>query len=142
MTEEIWRDIKNYEGRYQVSDQGRVKSLERTFIDKNGRKQIIKERVLRPGISRGGYLRVRLYAYGKSKTLSVHRLVCETFHKNPDNKSQVNHINEIKTDNRACNLEWSTACENINFGTRSERVAKALSKKIGQYALDGQLVKI
>ena len=101
MSKEVWRDIEGYEGLYQVSDQGRVKSLERK--DCLGR--IVKERILRPVPASNGYLVVTLYAGGKRKTLKVHRLVCQAFHKNPNNKSDVNHINEDKTDNRACNLE-------------------------------------
>ena len=145
MSEE-WRDVVDYEGRYQVSSLGRVKSLERTIIKKDGRKHTVKERILKPGMGRCGYLSVVLCAGGKPKTLNVHRLVCEAFHENTDNKPQVNHINEIKTDNRACNLEWTTARENSNFGTRNERmakgIAKALSKPLGQYTRDGELVKI
>ena len=134
MTKEIWRDIEGYEGLYQVSDQGRVKSLER-----KGRR---KERVLKPGLDKDGYLFVNLWAGGKQKNHKVHRLVCQAFHENPGNKPQVNHINEIKTDNRASNLEWCTYAENNNHGTRNERVAKAQSRPVAQYAQDGELIKI
>ena len=138
MTEEVWRDVKGYEGLYQVSNMGRVKSLGRK--DRFGR--VIKERILEPAVTHNGYLRVGLHVDGKRKMLRVHRLVCEAFHENPDNKSEVNHVNENKTDNRACNLEWSTRTENCNHGSRNERVAKALSKPIGQFSLDGKLIKV
>lgn len=134
MKNEEWRDVVGYEGLYQVSDQGRVKSLKR-----KGRKS---ERILKPAVTHDGYLRVNLYSGCKPKTLKVHRLVCQAFHKNPNNNPEVNHINENKTDNRACNLEWCTCKQNINHGSRNERVAKALGKPIGQYKLDGQLIKI
>lgn len=134
MTKEVWRDIEGYEGLYQVSDQGRVKSL--------GHKWRKSERILKPVVRQDGYQVVNLYAGGKPKTFKVHRLVCQAFHENPDNKPQVNHINEIKTDNRASNLEWATARENSNFGTRTERLGKAQSKPVGQYTRDGALVKI
>ena len=135
MKNEEWRDVVGYEGRYQVSSMGRVKSFKWN-----------KERILKPSMDKDGYLLVTLCAGGKPKTLKVHRLVCEAFHENLENRPEVNHINEDKTDNRACNLEWSTAKENCNHGTRNERmakgIAKALSKQVGQYTLDGELVKI
>ena len=138
MKNEEWRDVVGYEGRYQVSSMGRVKSLERK--DCLGR--TVKERILKPGVVGSGYLMISLCTGGKQKMFSVHRLVCQAFHENPDNKSDVNHINEDKTDNRACNLEWSTRKENINHGTHNERMAKTQSKPVGQYTLDGELVKI
>ena len=127
MTNEEWRDVVGYEGRYQVSSMGRVKSFKWN-----------KERFLKPSMDKDGYLLVTLCAGGKPKTLKVHRLVCEAFHENPDNKPQVNHINEDKTDNRACNLEWCTCKQNVNHGSRNERV----SKPVGQYSLDGKLIKL
>ena len=137
MNKEIWRDITGYEGYYQVSSEGRVKSLER----KNNYGRTVKERILKPAFDGWGYLVVTLCAGGKRKNLMVHRLVCEAFNDNRDEKPEVNHINEIKTDNRACNLEWCTRRENLNHGTRSERSAKTLSKPICQYTLDEKIVK-
>ena len=139
---EIWKNIKGYEGLYQVSDQGRVKSLERIIIKKDGRKFTVKERVLKPGVTKDGYLIVALHAGDKQKTLTVHRLVCTAFHENLENKPCVNHINENKTDNRASNLEWCTYKENNNHGTRVARVTKTRSKPVGQYTLDSELVKV
>ena len=144
---EVWKDIKGYEGLYQVSNLGRVKSLERIIIKKNGKKQTIRERILKPKTEWNGYLRITLAnGSGKKKSFFVHRIVCEAFHENPEDKPCVNHIDENKTNNVASNLEWCTVTENINHGTRNARVgeavAKALSKPVGQYTLDGKLIKI
>ena len=142
MKNEEWRDVVGYEGRYQVSSMGRVKSLARVVIRNNGQKLPIKERVLKPMTDRYGYLIVCLCAGGKQKMFKVHRLVCQAFHKNPENKLCVNHIDENKTNNAASNLEWSTYEENNNHGTHNERVAKARSKPVGQYTRYGDLVKV
>lgn len=145
MSEE-WRDIEGYEGLYQVSDQGRVKSLERKVRHGRGIELTIKERILKPNVTYKNYLQVGLCTGGKQKMHKVHRLVCQAFHENPDNKPQVNHINEDKADNRASNLEWCTMRENLNHGTRNIRAGKAISKAnskpLGQYTRDGDLVKI
>lgn len=146
MKNEEWRDVKGYKGRYQVSSMGRVKRLARTYIGKGGGEYPIKERVLKPCDDGRGYLFVGLRNGGKRKKHKVHRLVCQAFHENPENKPCVNHIDENTTNNQASNLEWCTVKENNNYGTRNKRagegVAKALSKPIGQYTLDGELIKI
>ena len=140
--EEIWKPVVGYEGLYQVSSEGRVKSLERK-VPKGYGERTVKERILKLRIGRDGYLKIGLYgSTGKQKWFQVHRLVGEAFIQNPDEKPQINHINEIKTDNRACNLEWCTCKENINHGTHNERSGKTRSKPVGQYTLDGELVKI
>ena len=141
--EEIWLDIAGYEGLYQISNLGRVKSLERTFVDKIGRERTFRGRILKPKTERSGYLQVSLCnGSGKKKSFLVHRLVCETFHENPENKPCVNHIDENRTNNAASNLEWCTYAENNNHGTRPTSVAKALGKPVGQYTRDGKLIKV
>lgn len=145
--EEIWKDIEGYEGLYQVSNKGRVKSLERDIIRKNGRKYHVKERILKDAPEGHGYFQVCLYdAKGRNKRLRVHRLVAETFIPNPEDKTQVNHKDEDKTNNHVDNLEWMTCKENNNYGTRTERagkaIAKALGKPVAQYSKDEVLIKV
>ena len=118
---EIW-DIEGYEGLYQVSNLGRVKSL--------NYKCTKEEKILKPKVCKKGYLMVGLYKEGKRRYYLVHRLVAETFIDNPEDKPQVNHKDEDKTNNKVENLEWVTSKENNNYGTRTEKVAKSLSKPI------------
>ena len=140
---ETWKDVKGYEGLYQVSDKGRVKSLERISIMKNGSKRLIRERILKPRPTKDGYVQVYLCnGRGEKKNSFIHRLVCEAFHKNPMNEPCVNHIDENKTNNTANNLEWCTYAENNRHGTHSARVAKTQGKPVGQYTTDGKLVKV
>lgn len=142
-TEEIWKDIKGYEGIYQVSNKGRVKSLERDIICKNGVKRHYKERIMKGSLDMDGYLYVGLgNNKGERKFLWIHRIVATTFIPNLDNKPQVNHKDEVKTNNFVENLEWMTCKENVNYGTHNERMAKALSKSVAQYTRDGELVKV
>lgn len=115
---EIWKDIVGFEGIYQVSNLGRVKSLGN---DKNR-----KEKILKGSKDRVGYLFIRLNKEGKVKTFKVHRLVAQAFIPNTDNSLQVNHINEIKDDNRVENLEWCDCKYNINYGSRTEKTQKPI----------------
>lgn len=108
---EEWKDISGYEGRYQISNMGRVKSLPR--IIKNGIGECHKKgRILKPQKAVKGYIRVTLCNEEYCKPFKIHRLVAEHFIPNPENKPQVNHINGDKTDNRVDNLEWCTNGEN------------------------------
>ena len=109
--EEIWKDIKGYEGTYQVSTLGRVKSVGRILSYKNHQDREQKETVMNPYKSRD-YLGIVLYSCGKRKSFLVHRLVANAFIPNPDNKEEVNHKNGNKHDNRVENLEWVTHSEN------------------------------
>lgn len=137
---EIWKNIKGYEGCYQVSNMGRIKSLSRKVW--NGKTYFwTSERILRPGIDRDGYLLVNLSKNGKAKTEKVHRLVAKTFIPNPENKEAVNHIDEDPSNNKLENLEWATVSENNNHGWHNKRSSKSRSKAILQLSLDGEFLQ-
>lgn len=141
MSEEIWKPIKGYEGIYEVSSYGRVRSLDR-YIRKGNRPYCIKGRILKN--IKGAYCYVNLHNEdGTAKKYKVHRLVADVFVPNPCNLPQVNHKNENKMDNRAINLEWVTAQQNCNHGTRNQRMSEALKiqprcKEVEQLTLDYQ----
>ena len=127
--EEIWKDVVGYEGYYQVSNLGRVRSLDR--IASNGRK--IKGKILSTKVNTPPYYpRVSLSVNGKMKLVQVHRLVAQAFVYNPDpeHKTQVGHKDESRTNNRADNLEWVTPKENSNMPLHRERVSKANEGKV------------
>ena len=116
-----WRDIEGYEGLYQVNQIGQVRSLNYRMTGKTKR--------LKLGTDKGGYKVVRLCKNGKYKTFTVHRLVAQAFIPNPNNLPFINHMNEIKSDNRVENLEWCDITYNNNYGTRNERIANAMIGK-------------
>ena len=129
--QEIWKDIAGFEGLYQISSWGRVKSL------KNG-----KEKILRSGVDGGGYLYVVLYKDRKYKNYKVHRLVANAFIPNPDNLPVINHIDECKTNNFVGNLEWCSYSYNNSYNCAAKKRGEKLSKQVGQYSLDGELLKV
>lgn len=108
---EIWKDIKGYEGLYQVSSLGRVRSLDRLVVYKNGKKCLHKGKLLIGTDNGRGYLIVNLRKDGVRKSFLIHRLVAEAFIPNPDNKLTVDHMNRNRADNRMDNLRWATRLE-------------------------------
>ena len=129
METEIWKDIEGYEGHYQVSDKGRIKSV-----------KFGKEIFLKPGQCRG-YLHVGLSKNGEYKQYTVHRLVCQAFLPNSNNLPEINHKDEIKTNNNIENLEWCDHKYNINFGNRTQIQSEKCSKPVLQYTKTGKFVK-
>ena len=143
---EEWKDIPNFEGYYQASTMGRIRSVERTLVYKNGAVRHWPSKVLVPYLRKDGYYSVSLSKNGVRKSYRVHRLVAETFIPNPDNLPEVNHKNEIKTDNRVENLEWCTSEYNLNWATHNIRMVQTAKKNnkhgkpIIQFTLDGKYV--
>ena len=137
---EEWKDIKGYEGLYQVSNEGRVRSLNYNHTGTIKNLKLI--------IESGGYIIVGLVKNGKTTRKYVHRLVAESFIPNPNNYKCVNHKNEDKTLNTTENLEWCDHKYNDNYGTRNDRIRvfaknrKDQSKQVYQYSLNGELIAI
>lgn len=111
---EIWKDIPGYEGYYQASTFGRIRSLDRDRVDTLGRKFRVKGTIRKPATSKDGYLELDLNCDGHVKYFRVRRLVAITFIPNPENKPEVNHKDGNKKNNSALNLEWVTSLENIH----------------------------
>lgn len=142
---EKWKEIKGYEGYYEISDLGRVKSLARSWYSTskrgNPKKCGTPEKILKPADNGTGYMIVNLSKNGKTKMKLVHRLVAEAFIENANNYPQVNHKDEDKTNNNAENLEWVTCIENLRYGTRSKRESDTKCYIINQYDLQGNFIR-
>ena len=138
---EIWKDYKDYEGLYQASNLGRLRSLDTYRKGRNGSIRFCKGRILKPCTDKDGYLQVVLCKNNKQKTYKVHRLVAETFIPNTDNLPCINHRDECKTNNNVENLEWCDCKYNSNYGTRNKKVALKKKKPVLQYTIDGKFVR-
>lgn len=136
---EIWKPVENYEGIYEVSNLGRVRSLER-YVQNHGVLELRKGRILKPGISGNGYNYICLSKNGNRKWCGVHRLVAQAFIPNPNNLPVINHRNEVKTDNRIENLEWCTYKYNNEYSGNIEKWINSNKKKIIQLTKNGEFV--
>ena len=144
---EIWKDIKDYEDYYQISNLGNVRS--KTHIRKNGKDEkhicVSNGKILNPGKDSNGYSVVVFSKNGKTKSYRIHRLVAQTFIPNPNNYRCVNHKDENKQNNNLNNLEWCNHIYNNNYGTKKERLKlsqqKRVGKKVNQYDLKGNFIR-
>lgn len=140
--QEIWKDIPDYEGIYQVSNLGRVKSLERNVNIKSSSKKLfpVKEKILSQS-KNTPYCFVTLQKDKKGFRCSVHRLVAKTFIPNPQNLPFINHKDENKRNNNVENLEWCTQKYNANYGTSRERLSRQASIPIAKFSLSGDFIE-
>ena len=130
--EEIWKGlsgiVENGEN-YEISNFGRIRSIDRITTFKDGRKKFEKGKILKPCKNTKGYLQIKLYKNGKYKTNRIHRLVALAFIPNPNNLYEINHKDECKENNNVNNLEWCDTSYNANYGTRTKRSIKKLKEK-------------
>lgn len=140
---EAWKDVQGYEGLYQVSDQGRVRSLDRIVVDASGKRTHKRGCVLRPLVLRHGYHSVALWKDGKMKRPTVHRLVALAFVPNPDHLPEVNHRDGCKDNNAAVNLEWCTRRDNVRheFDTGLCRIGRLTDEQVRAIRADNRLLK-
>lgn len=124
--EELWKSVVGYEGLYEVSSEGRVKSLEREVATKGGFTRMIPNLILRPSPMPTGYVAVNLYRGGYRETKLIHRLVCEAFHGEPPEGFEVRHLNGVPYDNRSDNVIWGTPKENSADSKRHGVLVEAL----------------
>ena len=135
---EVWKAIPGFNGHYEASNQGRIKAVSRLITDSLGRSRTVKEKILSPFVLNSGYQGISI----QNKNYLVHRLVASAFIPNHEGKPQVNHKDENKLNNRIENLEWMTREENEHYGTAIQRRAEKQSRKVYQYTIDGQLMKV
>jgi hypothetical protein len=137
---EVWKDIDGYDGKYQVSNYGRIRS---TYAE-NKRRIVI----LKPMVQKNGYLYVALWKNNKKKNKLIHRLVASLFVDNPNCYTEVNHKDENKENNMANNLEWCAHKDNINYGTCKQKISESKinhpkhSKPTYQYTTNGELIRV
>ena len=133
---EIWKPIPSFEGYYEASSLGRVRSVDRVVKHKRCGTQFVRGNLMSLKKSRSGYLMCLIQKDGVRKNMTTHRLIAKTFIPNPKNKPQVNHKNGIKDDNRVENLEWCNRSENINHAYANNLMVKNFGSKNGSSKLN------
>ncbi len=139
--QEIWKDVPEYEGLYQVSNLGSVRSLTHTKRSSNGKTARANGKVIKP-LEQNGYLNIMLCKDGVRKRFRLHRLIASAFIPNPHNFPQVNHKDENKKNNNVENLEWCDSKYNNSYGTRLQRYSETMGIRVVQSTLDGDFVKL
>lgn len=142
---EIWRDVPNFEGLYQISNYGNIKSLDKYVNSgiKNNKKVKRKGRILKQ-YNKQGYLQISLTKNHKRYYFKTHRLVASAFIENPNNLPQVNHKDENALNNHVDNLEWCTAKYNCNYGSRNKNIRKNIrgkNIKVNQYDINNNFIR-
>lgn len=138
---EVFKDVVGWEGIYQVSNTGRVKSLDREVLHR-GHKRFVEGRILIPTTDKDGYQQVHLAKNGNRYLGRVHRLVAKAFIDNPKNLPIINHKDRNTSNNLVDNLEWCTYKYNSNYKDTQQRKARAREKKVYQYTKKGELVAV
>lgn len=138
MIQEIWEPISGYEGLYEVSNLGNVRSVDRVVISSRQVNRRLKGKLLSPSINNRGYQYVNLVKGGRSKSVTIHKLVALAFIPNPKDKPCIDHINAIRTDNRSENLRWCSHRENQNFPIAT---SKRKVTRVNMYTKKGEFVK-
>ena len=142
----MWVNIDGYDGRYQVSESGQVRSVDWVVINKRGIKQVFKGKMLKPTVNALGYYTVTLTKDGRGKPVLLHRIIAKAFIPNPLGYNEINHIDENKLNNSIGNLEWCTHLHNVRHGTAIERASlrkinnPATSNIVAQISNNGAIV--
>lgn len=140
---EEWKPIIETEGRYEISNLGNIRGVDRYARVCGGGQRFIKGRIVKPNVCSNKYLMFNASMGETTKHFLVHRLVAQYFIPNPNNFPEVNHKDEDPQNNHMDNLEWCTPKYNCNYGTRNQRcMEKVIKKPVKQLTLDGVLIKV
>lgn len=142
MIEEFWKDVEGYESYYQISNLGRVKSLDRYIKNRYGSERLCKGKILNSKINKWGYREISLSKDNIQRTYRINRLVAKAFLDDYSEQLEVNHKDENKINDNYLNLEMMTSKENCNYGSRNEKILEKKQKAIIQLSKDNEFIKI